>query len=161
MLEKPLEWRRFERVELEGEVARAASRPPVVSSVPPTPSLLQEFERVLRENERLQMEVTALRGESGRNGSETAKFRNELRTARIELRQIEGEPSTPERDAGYPAHELVKSNDKHNTSPESREKDLLEVARLVAGYLFPEPTDLNVRLVKDAMRARGIEEFLR
>ncbi|MBM3290843.1 MAG: hypothetical protein FJY92_11895, partial [Candidatus Hydrogenedentes bacterium] len=66
MIEKPLEWRRFERVELEGQVARTAPRP-TASPVFTTPSLLQEFERVLRENERLQMEVNTLRAEALRN----------------------------------------------------------------------------------------------
>ncbi|NUM53108.1 MAG: hypothetical protein HUU46_05640 [Candidatus Hydrogenedentes bacterium] len=149
MIEKPIEWRRFERVELEGDVARTAPRGPVIPAVPNPPSLLQEFERVLRENERLRLEVATLRAEADRNGVGTEKFRKELRSASVELAMIEG----PAPSAGSaPSVEPV--------SPEPAAEAIGEspspVAAVVAEYIFGQPTEGNIRLVEDALRGRGL-----
>ena len=156
MIEKPIEWRRFERVELEGDVARTAPRATGVTPATPTPpSLLREFERVLRENERLQIEVSTLRAEVERSNGRPQKIREELEHARAELDRLDSGPASipfPSADAPSDAskpRETTSEDSEVATQPEN-------VARVVAGYIFPDPTEAHVRLVTDALRARGI-----
>lgn len=152
MLEKPIEWRRFERVELEGQVARTAPRNPVLPSVPATPSLLQEFERVLRENERLRLEVSTLRAEKGRNGSGTEKFREELKSAKAELARIEEPVVEPSQPHVADSLDTVSQADAQS----ERETSQADLAAVVAEYIFSKPTKGNIKLVADALRARGV-----
>ena len=156
MLEKPLEWRRFERVELEGEVARIAPRISSASSVSPTPSLLQEFERILRENERLQIEIATLREEAARNDSGTHRYREELKSARVELAQLEGDPKALQPTRVSDPHTRTDHQEGAPIVP-AETNTLSNVAAIIAGYIFADPSDMNVRLVADALRARGLE----
>lgn len=159
MVEKPIEWRRFERVELEGEVAHAAPRATGVSPVSSPPSLLKEFERVLRENERLHLEVSTLRAEAARTGNGAAKYRAELESAREELAQLEGDATsapvgTPETPSA--AHTSASAEQAAGPSTDG----LAAVAGVVAGYLFTNPTGANVRLVQDALLNRGVGSII-
>lgn len=149
MIEKPIEWRRFEPVELEGEVARTASRRPAIQPAPSAPSLLKEFERVLRENERLQLEISSLRAATAKNGNGTNKYRDELESARAELARIEGGDETAP---------VVSSDIRPTPSPASNVDTVPvgKIAEVVAGYIFANPTDPHIRLVSDALKARGI-----
>ena len=160
MVEKPIEWRRFERVELEGQVAHAASSGTVVSQPSSPPSLLHEFERVLRENERLHLEIATLRAEAARNGSGTSKYREELESARIELDRIEGDSDAqPVNQPGPAPVSAVKNN--RDVAENSQTVAQPSIATVIAGYIFANPTDQNIRLVQDALRARGLGEVPR
>jgi len=154
MIEKPIEWRRFERVELEGEVARTAPRTANVSPVSTPPSLLHEFERVLRENERLQLEIARLRGEAAKSAGRTPRFREELESAGLELARMEGTPNAPQSaPAAVPA--APAHDDTAEQGATSEFLPIADIARIVAGYIFSIPSPARIRLVEDALRGSG------
>lgn len=156
--QKPIEWRRFERIQLEGEVAKGASArpapslPPSPSAYPPAknaPSLLHEFERVLRENERLRLELSTLREKYSENNGETGNNRDEQRRNRPGIALLSGGDS----DHKEPSADLT-PDASMVTAPVARPAE--SIAQVVAGYVFDKPTGRNIRLVADALRARGI-----
>ena len=159
--QKPIEWRRFERVQLEGEVAKPATAhspnlPPAAAAPAPahtpaatTPSLLHEFERVLRENERLRMELSKMRDRAAGNSSGTRKQREEPRRGRPDISILS---SDHELQSAAMAEEV--QPDFHEAPAPATPKESL--AQVVAGYIFDKPTEQNVRLIADALRGRGI-----
>lgn len=156
--QKPIEWRRFERVQLEGEVAKGTSARPA-TPLPPSPathtpataapSLLHEFERVLRENERLRLELSKLQEKAVENKNETRNSREEQRRKRPEIAILpEAEPVRDD-----PRAELKPDEPMMPAAAVQSDESL---AKVVASYIFEEPTEQNIRLVADALRARGI-----
>ncbi|HRK35835.1 MAG TPA: hypothetical protein PLJ47_14655 [Candidatus Hydrogenedentes bacterium] len=154
MLEKPAEWRRFEPVELEGSIGRATSRAMAPVLHESTSSLVREFERVLRENERLKSECAELRTHAAKSGNETVRFQEDLDAARSELARLQANledqrASARETTDLPPAPENV-------SMPANPSNALRQTAEVVAGYLFSDPTGPQIRLVEDALRARGL-----
>jgi regulator of replication initiation timing len=158
--QKPIEWRRFERVQLEGDVAKPATSQP--SNLPPAaatpkpahspaaaaPSLLHEFERVLRENERLRMDLSKLREKLAGNSNGTPDRRKEQRRS-------------PDISILASDHELLAAalmEEEKAETPEARTPAAPKesVAQVVAGYIFDKPTEQQIRLISDALRGRGI-----
>lgn len=160
--QKPIEWRRFERVQLEGEVAKPAashpsSLPPAATTPKPThtpattaPSLLHEFERVLRENERLRMDLSKLREKIAGNSGGTPDRRKEQRRGRPDISIL---ASDHELQAAALAQE-TKADIPEAPVPAAPKES---IAQVVAGYIFDKPTEQNIRLVTDALQARGIK----
>ena len=158
--QKPIEWRRFERVQLEGEVTKpAAARPANLPPTPPpapthtpattTPSLLHEFERIRRENERLRMELSKLREKAAENVGGTRNHREEPRRGSPDISILF---SDHELQASALAEEAVAEIPEAPVPAAPKES----IAQVVAGYIFDKPTEQNVRLIADALQGRGI-----
>lgn len=187
MAGKPVEWRRFEPLELQEKVpvfVPSASDAPSQSAAPPQDfvSLLRAFERALRENERLRKECAELRSMAKSAKEKTAKvggngggeFRAEerLRRAQANIRElrekalgIQSEISgrAPaaraeiEVEAPVPQGEEEPAGD---LPPSCADARLRRIAQAAAAWVFAAPTEQNVRLVEDALRGRGIDALL-
>ncbi|MDZ4861406.1 MAG: hypothetical protein SGI88_20735 [Candidatus Hydrogenedentes bacterium] len=157
MVEKPAEWRRFEPVELEGPVAHAVSKGSGQLLYENPALALREFERLLRENERLHSECAGLRAQAAKSDNESVRFREDLDAARTELGRLQTEveglratvqttaiPLPPPADVALTMTGAVTTTSQRGA------------AQVVAGYLFANPNERQVRLVDDALRARGI-----
>lgn len=176
MLEKPLEWRRFEPVELEGEVVRVGSRAMGPRFAEPNP-MVREFERVLRDNERLQNENVCLRAEllkyaatpdvAREREQQLARLQEDLDASRAQVERLQAEitalkdfrqqtpPAPISIAAAQPEHPET-SAVATSPSPTVAGAAEADVAEVVASYLFAEPTAPQLRLVSDALRARGV-----
>lgn len=186
MAGKPVEWRRFEPLELEEKapvlVPSTTDAPP--QSAPPHDflSLLRAFERALRENERLRNECSELRSKaksaemknakSGGNGGATFRAEERLRRAQANIRELrekalgiqsEIHGRVPESRADIEVAAPAASGEEESASdspPNRADAKLRQIAQVAAAWVFAAPTEQNVRLVEDALRGRGIDALL-
>ncbi|HRI88607.1 MAG TPA: hypothetical protein PK869_10085, partial [Candidatus Hydrogenedentes bacterium] len=86
--------------------------------------------------------------------NETVRFQEDLDAARSELARLQANledqrASARETTDLPPAPENV-------SMPANPSNALRQTAEVVAGYLFSDPTGPQIRLVEDALRARGL-----
>jgi hypothetical protein len=183
MAGKPIEWRRFEPLELE---EKAPVFIPSASDALPQQdfmSLLRAFERALRENERLRRECAELRNNakaaekrkttsSGGNGERDFRAEERLQRSQAiirELREKALEIQSESRDQGpgtradmqVEGPETPADEETTNVIPAyGDDVKLRRIAEVAAAWLFASPNEQNVRLVEDALRGRGVDSLL-
>lgn len=186
MVQKPVEWRRFEPVELPEQ-----RRPPLkpIALEPPPPEvdvllLMRAFERALRDNERLHAKCAALRAEAHRRAEPAPQPEKSPPPAPPEPADEDGDPmARAMRRLRADVERILEQHDSAGAKPahdyataarcgaaaaaaqpaaesEPAVSALEYLARVVAEWVWTEPTAPQVRLVKDALCARGIREVL-
>ena len=185
MANKPIEWRRFEPVELAGPRERIVWQPTDPRGTD-TVSVLREFERILRENERLRIESSSVRvdvprpsnghgngnshGNSAGNGNghgngarerdkRLARVQEDLEAARNQVTQLQAEMSALQHPHVVPFRPAPDSPAAANAGAptESNASTARKAAEVVASYLFDDPSEPQIRLVEDALRSRGLD----
>jgi hypothetical protein len=183
MVQKPVEWRRFEPVELPEQ--RRPSLKPILLEPPASEVdaflLMRVFERALQDNDRLQAECASLRTELRRRAEAPLQPESPAAPAPSESTSDEGDPMARamrrlradverilerhDAAAGKAAQESTSRVETGAAGPAAAEHEsalsaLEYLARIVAEWIWAEPTPPQVRLVKDALCARGIREVL-
>lgn len=133
----------------------------VASFIPPRNGhdLMSEVERLVRENERLTIERDELRDQLSRQSLEVRR----AKIVKLAKDRVSVDPGVANSAGGGGSDApLLFGAGGHVHEPLSplNEEAGLAVARIVASWFWPNAGDAHVRMVRDALAGRGLDEIL-